>query len=198
MLVGCLLAGCATHSKPIAPPDKQTPAEVNFEATWSSAIDVLRSFDFTLDRQDRRAGVVTTAPMVGRHWFEFWRRDGKTAFYVLENSLHTTYRTATVQISPDPASPDNFVYSVEVMIYRSNKPGRQAETLSTAFNMYNTSKSSDVGTARQIAGFERDIKATASTSAGTLTFLGPDEHLAGELNRRIRKTINRRIASSRQ
>lgn len=64
------------------PSPRVTPArptgDVEFEATWDAAIAALGKYRFRVDRADRRAGVITTFPLVGRHWFEFWRRDATT------------------------------------------------------------------------------------------------------------------------
>ena len=99
--VAILLAvcGCAQHTRPIVPPAEMTPVERNFQAVWDATGEVLSSYRFTVDRRDRRAGLITTEPMASRHFFEWWRKDKTTAAGALENTVQPMYRQVSVQIS---------------------------------------------------------------------------------------------------
>ena len=98
--VAVLLAacGCASHTRPIVPPAEMTPAEKNFQAVWDASCEVLSSYRFTVDRRDRRAGLITTEPMASRHFFEWWRRDKATASGALENTIQPIYREVSIRI----------------------------------------------------------------------------------------------------
>lgn len=96
LLASC---GCAMHTRPIVSPAKLTPVERNFQAVWDASCEVLRSYRFTVNQRDRRAGVIGTAPMAGKHFFEWWRRDQLTASGALENTVQPVYRDASVQIN---------------------------------------------------------------------------------------------------
>ena len=95
-------AGCATHTRPAPGVSTAVEADPGFEALWRAAEDVLQEYRFRIDRKDRRAGVITTHPLLGRHGLEFWRKDATTWREVLEGTLQTIYRSVTVQILPDP------------------------------------------------------------------------------------------------
>ena len=76
--------------------DQPAPASArssDFQRLWTAAEDVARDFLFRLDRQDYRAGLLTTRPMVSAQWFEPWRRDVRTAADRNESSLATIRRT---------------------------------------------------------------------------------------------------------
>jgi len=111
LLAAC---GCARHTRPIVPPRELTPAEKNFQAVWDASSEVLSSYRYTVDRRDRRAGLITTKPMASRHFFEWWRRDKTTASGALENSVQPIYREVSVQISKTDKGKYHPVVSVTV------------------------------------------------------------------------------------
>jgi hypothetical protein len=92
------VCGCARYTRPVVVPTKMTPIEKRFQAIWDASAEVLLSYRFTVDRRDRRSGVMTTSPMASRHFFEWWRRDKTDTSGALENSLQPIYREVTVQI----------------------------------------------------------------------------------------------------
>lgn len=76
--------------------DQPAPASAqasDFQRLWDASEDVAREFFFRLDRQDYRAGLLTTRPMVSAQWFEPWRREVRTAKDRNESSLATIRRT---------------------------------------------------------------------------------------------------------
>lgn len=115
-----LLTGCATYTVPMVSVGPMTDAERNFEAVWGAARTVLRKHYFQIDRQDRRAGILATAPLLARQPMEFWRRDASTKYDLLEGALHNVYRVARVFIRP-PAGAESFRPEVRVRLYRSNR-----------------------------------------------------------------------------
>ncbi|MCP4378522.1 MAG: hypothetical protein GY794_20395 [bacterium] len=95
LLTAC---GCARYTTPIVAPTKMTPVEKRFQEIWDASAEVLLSYRFTIDRRDRRSGVMTIAPTASKHFFEWWRRDKTDATGALENSVQPMYREVTVQI----------------------------------------------------------------------------------------------------
>ncbi len=65
----------------------------DFQRLWDASEDVARDFLFRLDRQDYRAGVLTTRPMVSAQWFEPWRREVRSWDDRAESSLATIRRS---------------------------------------------------------------------------------------------------------
>ena len=114
--VAILLAvcGCVSYTRPIVPPAEMTRSEKNFQAVWDAGREVLRSYRFTVNHRDRRAGLMTTDPMGGRHFFEWWRRDKATATGALENSVQPMYRVVSLQIRKTDEGKYDPVVSVTV------------------------------------------------------------------------------------
>ena len=133
------IGGCATYAHPASPQRHLTGPERNFEAVWQASISVLRKYNFTVDRTDRRAGIITTQPLVSQQWFEFWRKDAVTAYDWVEGSLQGVLRTVTVRIIPveDPASKvTTYQAKVEVAVTRPSSEELSITTTSEAYDMF--------------------------------------------------------------
>lgn len=117
---------------------EQGPASVGitkdgFDQAWDETLDVLREYNFEPDRQDVRAGVITTFPVVSQQWFEFWRADAQGWDQWLESSLHLLRRWVEVRFQP---APDGYTMLLTVYIERKSQPERQATTASGALQIY--------------------------------------------------------------
>lgn len=134
--VGALATGCANYTKPQMPPAPQTPAARNFDALWQGSLEVLRKYRFEIDRLDRRAGVITTRKMLARHWFEFWRLDAISAEDLVEGTVQTVYRQATVRIVPAAGKEDRFAATVEVRVFRPRRLGQEIIAAGEAYDSF--------------------------------------------------------------
>lgn len=137
------LAGCeVNYTQPIVLPEPMTPQEQNFETVWQGSIQMLSDYGFASDplrggTQDRREGVIRTTPMVGRHWFEFWRKDYAGGFDLAENTLQTIYRQVTIHVKPASSNSAQYVATVEVQSFRSDKTPRwQPHDTTTIYSMF--------------------------------------------------------------
>jgi hypothetical protein len=149
--LGC---GCITH--PQNPAATQPPTAVNpattqpsywldqpapanaqaddFQRLWSASEDVARDFLFRLDRQDFRAGLLTTRPMVSAQWFEPWRRDVRTAKDRNESSLATIRRTIRFEFAQE-AEGGAYRVTPKVLVERQSM-AEQRITSSVVYQQY--------------------------------------------------------------
>ncbi|MDY7010565.1 MAG: hypothetical protein SVV80_07415, partial [Planctomycetota bacterium] len=128
-----ICTGCVYKGGPVVSP--YGIADENFNAAWDAAGEVLRKYRFAIDRADRREGVITTYPMIGRHWFEFWRKDAITRRDVAEGAIQTVYRQATVNIRRQ-ADSNRYLADVRVHITRSNLTNPQVTSTSEAYELF--------------------------------------------------------------
>ena len=197
-------AGCANNfGQSVAPPLPLTPAQRNFDAVWDASLAVLREYRFTVAVQNRREGTITTAPLAGRYFLEFWRKDAATPSDVLESTLQTLYKTATVSIRPVPGRPDEYAASVTVEVSRSEKPAPVITSTSEAYGLFTmTGRHSrwltDFGRGREEGEEEektrgaaalRPLEETPTTAKAPAAFprapLGRDPALEREMTSRI-------------
>lgn len=119
-------AGCGPmYTKPVER-EPATPAERNFRDLWNASRETLKKYGFTLDRQDRRDGVITTYAVSGGHGMEaLWRKDASSFFYFRENTAQNILRAVRVTVRRLPDHPEEFDFKVEVRMARSNRPQPQ-------------------------------------------------------------------------
>ncbi len=127
LALGVAVAGCHEPVSPTAV-TAQAVAEEDLEPLWQASLAVLRRHDFEPDRQDRAMGVIETLPTTSRQWGEFWRQDVADAYGVLESSLQTIQRQATVRFVRGESG---WTVQVEVQVYRLAVPESQVTSSSS-------------------------------------------------------------------
>lgn len=152
LLGAASLGGCAVRQGPASASGLTNDA--NFNAAWDAAIQTLRQYRFEVDRTDPRAGEITTLPLLGRHWFEFWRKDAATEADVAEGTVQTVWRQATVTItrkgSPpsEEAPPAEYDVAVVIETSRSDRPTAQVTSTSEAIDMFRRPRAMEAPDAR--------------------------------------------------
>ena len=199
-----LSAGCAPYSTPMTVPPQLTPAQRNFDACWEATLDVLNEYYFTVDRADRREGVITTQPLVAQHWFEFWRKDAVTAYDLAEGSLQKIFRTVTVKImAVEDKTSKSVTYRPVVRVDVSQSERGEALISSTvdAYDMFVLPGREEDYTRRKHSAaerpFERIAHATTPQEQATIVSLGTQNPLAEKIAHDIVKNANRRLATRR-
>jgi len=143
-IAAAALTGCQRPPQPVelTAGQVEVPDDAAFDRLWESCQEELRLHRFPLDRVDRRAGLITTFPVTSQSLFEFWRHDVDTPFDLLESSLRTVRRTATVQIGPGRGEGEEVLDSagarVIVTIHRETfaTPERQFNSSSAALRVF--------------------------------------------------------------
>ena len=168
-----LAAGCQPkYTRPVLEPAPQTPEQESFQRLWQASRHVLISYHFRLDRQDPRAGVITTWPMTGKQFFELWRKDSARATDTSESTLQTIYRAVRVTIRPGPDG-QGYKPVVEVLVSRSDKPRDGISSTSEAYDMFTKRPKKN--------------KLTGEQEAAQMVDLGNDRALEARLARDILK-----------
>lgn len=144
--LGCGWAGCAAPAGPEGPTaaglwlrDAQA-----FDRQWDTALSVLRKHGFVPDRQDTRAGVITTLPLTSRQSWEFWRGDCCDRYYQAECDLHTVRRLARVEFERR-SDLGEYQLGVLVDVERLSRPERAVMLASGAMNLYGTAMPTTAG-----------------------------------------------------
>ena len=184
LLAAMLLpAGCQPkYTQPVVAPTPQTPEQQSFQRLWQAGRHVLISYHFHLDRQDPRAGVITTWPMTGKSFFELWRKDSAGAIDTSESTLQTIYRAVTLTIRQRP---DGRGYEpvVEVLVSRSDKPTDGISSTSEAYDMFTRRRKKN--------------KLTAEQEAAQMVELGNDRALEIRLTAEILKQAGQAAPAGR-
>jgi hypothetical protein len=130
-------AGCLKYTHPVvAEQAPQTVGERNFQALWLASQEVLRKYHFTINRQDRRAGLITTEPLTGQQFFEWWRKDAVTREALADSSLKTLHRSVTVRIQPIRPGADEYEPIVEVTVAKPPTVSVELHSTGAAYGMF--------------------------------------------------------------
>jgi len=163
--------GCQPkYTRPIVEPRPLTDKQRGFERLWQASRNVLISYHFHIDRQDPRAGVITTWPMTGKQIFEVWRKDAARIGEAGESTLQTIYRAVKVTIRATAEGQD-YEPIVEVFVSRSDKPTNSVTSTSDAYDMFTKRR--------------KRRKLTGPREAGYLVALGNDRALEAKLTAEI-------------
>ena len=86
-------------------PEVASVQVLQFQSLWDACLEEARRYEFQIDRQDYRDGVIVTKGVVSKQLLEPWRRDSGTAYGVVENTMSTISRSpascsaATITVS---------------------------------------------------------------------------------------------------
>lgn len=135
LMVG-LLGGCHGSAREVDSYKRSLViAGDHVDQAWDEILDVLRDHNFEPDRQDHRAGIITTHPTVSQQWFEFWRADAPGLYQWCESSLHNIRRWVEVKFEHG-SDAQQTVLTLTVHIERKAQPQRQVTTASGALQIY--------------------------------------------------------------
>jgi len=133
-MTGALPAGCAKPVRPEAATAAEVDSDEDLDHLWSTALDVLQKVDFLPDRQDRATGVITCFPTTSMQWHEPWRQDVVTGYDLLESSMHTLQRRATVRF----VKGERWTVEMQIDIYRLSRAETQITTASSVLHGFSS------------------------------------------------------------
>jgi len=129
------LAGCGSTS----PSTRQAPpldvAGVERDEIVDAARLVLSRMQFSIEKADPNAGVVTTKPLAGAQFFELWRSDNMTFRDVLVSNLHSIRRSVELTINQDRSPAVKCV----VRVQRLSLPNEEVASVSQAYRIHSRS-----------------------------------------------------------
>ena len=95
-----LLGGCASAKKPAQFKSGPVTIEADADRLWQVSQDQVKKTGFTLDKLDRRSGVIQTFPLTSKQWFEFWCHDVVTFDDLAVSSLQSIRRIVIIEFEP--------------------------------------------------------------------------------------------------
>jgi hypothetical protein len=113
-----LPGGCARELAQTPNPIEIAAGE--YDRVFDASIQTLRDMRFTVERKDRRFGVVTTEPLPAASAIEPWHADNTTSQQVAQSTLHFQRRIVRIELAPAAADarPDAYRMTVRVDVQR--------------------------------------------------------------------------------
>jgi len=170
-----LLAGCA-QTQQRAGIMQVCIADANEIAAMQAGEVTLGEMLFVIDKADVEHGYISTQPLVGAQFFEFWRSDNVGARNWAQANLHSIRRTAELNVSQQK---NKLCISCQVRMQRLSLPEREVSSTARAYMMFSKSTSR---MQRVELGPEQRKR------AGWID-LGQDDKLAGKILERVEKKL---------
>lgn len=148
------------------------------DVVWERTVDVLHSYQFRVERENRPDGVIETDYQVGSGILEPWRHDSVGLRNRLESTLQSIRRRVLVSVSP-AGSPGTMLVSVEVLREIEDLPGLAANSPGGATFQENTPLQRDL-----------NLVVGQSTPSGWLP-AGRDFELEQEILSRLQSVMTR-------
>lgn len=130
-------ASCAEKTRSLNVSTLNIPVESPdaYDLLFDSAQDILRRNRFSLDRLDRRMGVVTTMPVTSQSVLEPWRHDVDTSSDLWEATLNPIRRWVEVSFV---RAEDSATVTIEIMVHkeRLSSPERQFNSSGAAYQFF--------------------------------------------------------------
>jgi len=137
LLMAAALVGCSTPSSiRFANPmilTSASPGQVEVAARRT-----LTELRFEVEYPPAAEGRLTTLPLTGASWFEFWRQDTLGRSQSLEASAHTMRRKVTVAVTPKDRGCQVLV---KVDKQRASAPNLGPDNIAEAFSRYHPEES---------------------------------------------------------
>jgi hypothetical protein len=111
--LGCILPRIRQAALP-APTNPLVIRAQSEDVMWERTIDVLHDYHFNVERENRVARVIETAPRIGSNLFEPWHRDSVGLPSRLESTLQSIRRRVVVTFIPSDA-PGAFLVNVQAI-----------------------------------------------------------------------------------
>jgi hypothetical protein len=175
MTCALVLTGCARQEHYEAIEQLCVPGLDKPEA-MQIAEDVLAKMHFTFEKADPQTGVITTRPLPGAQFFEFWRADNIGASNSAEANLHSIQRAVKLNIEQQN---ERLCITCDVQVRRLSLPERQGGSNARAYRMFSESSPS-----------MQRLKLTPEQQRSMAWIsLGKDTRLATEILRRIEEQL---------
>jgi hypothetical protein len=108
----------------LPPPGNPMPVQArNEDVMWERTVDVLHDYHFTVERENRVARVIETAPRVGSSLMEPWNRDSVGLPNRLESTLQSIRRRVVITFILGDAQG---TYMVQVQAFKEKEDSRAA------------------------------------------------------------------------
>jgi hypothetical protein len=131
LLIVLPLVGCTEQRRPRW--QAIAVEHASFDDVWTTCLASLQDRGLSIDRQDRRFGLIVSEPVVGKQFFEFWRNDAVTSDDTWTSSLHTVRRIVSIHVVSQ--GPMHFEVRVQAQAQRVNIPADQLDNTAEAFEM---------------------------------------------------------------
>jgi hypothetical protein len=170
------IAGCCSKQCPKTP-NYICAQGVDKQAVMNASQDVLEDMHFTIEKADTDAGYISTRPLAGAQFFEFWRSDTVGCYNFTEANLYSVTRTAEINITPKDGT---FCVECKVDTRRLSMPSREISSATELPGLFTRSNS----------GLQKLQLSKVQKKKAVWIDMGPDPALQARILEKIGKQIS--------
>jgi len=167
-----LICGCVEDQRETV--EKLCLTNIDKKTAMEKSGKALSGLNFVIEKFDVEQGYISTRPIAGGQWFEFWKSDNAGGFNAAEANIHSIRRTAELNFSGEN---NNICIDCNVLTQRLHMPPREDVDETKAYGMFTKS-----GESRQTLRLNKD-------QMGKMQWidLGNDSPLAEKILKKIKK-----------
>lgn len=126
-----IVPGCAQKQQ-IAP-EPRCLSGIDKENAMSAAEKALVRMNFVIDKFDPNLALITTKPLAGAQFWEFWRKDSVGGYNSALASIHTLQRTVELGFTPGESQ---ICVTPKVRVERLSIPEKYIDSAGRAYAMF--------------------------------------------------------------
>jgi len=176
--VSCLILGGCAETQQYQPADELCLSNANRAKAVKAAEDILAEMNFDIAKADIEAGYITTAPLSGAKFFEFWRSDSIGTQNRLQSNLHSIRKIAELNVEQKG---QQLCIRCNVKVERLSLPEHQVSSSTRAYEMFS----------RSTASLQQLRPRPEQQNRMAWLDLGSDEQLASQILRNIKEQMAR-------
>jgi hypothetical protein len=138
VLAAGFLHGCAQKQQ-IAPEPKCLSG-IDLETAMKGAELTLVRMNFVIDKADANLAIMTTRPLPGAQFFEFWRKDNVGGYNTALSSIHTLRRTVELGFMRN----NEICIVCKVKVERLSIPEKEIDSAGRAYTMFSRSNETEL------------------------------------------------------
>lgn len=119
-------------------PQPKCLAGIDTQTAMKAAEKVLVRMDFVIDKSDANLALMTTRPLTGAQFFEFWRKDNVGGYNTALSSMGTLQRTAQLSFKEQNGSD---CIDCVVKVQRLSLPEKEIDSAGRTYSMFSKSSS---------------------------------------------------------
>ena len=179
LVCGSVLMVCGCGKQQTQPVEKLCLTNLDKKTAMEKSGKALSGMNFTIEKFDVEQGYISTRPIAGAQWFEFWKSDNAGSYNASESNIQSIRRTAELNFSGEN---NNICIDCNVLTQRLYMPPRENTAETKAYDMFTKS-----GESRQTLTLNKD-----QIDEMQWIDLGNDFPLAEKILQKIKKQASKK------
>lgn len=137
LLAAGILSGCAKEQQ--IPSEPKCLSGIDIDSAMRASEKVLVGMNFVIDKSDPELLIITTKPLIGGQFFEFWRKDNVGGYNSGISNLHTIQRIVELGLNENQGQ---ICVTCKVAVERLSIPEKEIDSTAGTHSIFSRSSES--------------------------------------------------------